>query len=131
MKKAQTDTAKSRSLVLGANDKKMFVSGNKPEVKKPVSSAAAPKGAAPKPAKKPTQNASLTGMPSERAGTGPTTSRSLRSFRSLRSLHSLCFLIRSTYERRLHLHEERCMDVVVHGTVQKTLVVRDVDEADE
>mmetsp|Transcript_2203 Transcript_2203/g.5157 ORF Transcript_2203/g.5157 Transcript_2203/m.5157 type:complete len:467 (-) Transcript_2203:338-1738(-) len=62
--KAQTDTAKSRSMVLSPNDKKMFVSGSKPEAAKIASSV--PKRVAPKAAAKPkAQNASLHGMPSE------------------------------------------------------------------
>lgn len=66
MKKAQSETAKTRNLVLAANDKKMFVSGSKPEANKLVSSA--PKKAASRPAAKPAppQNTSLAGMPSEK-----------------------------------------------------------------
>ena len=69
-KAAQTDTAKSRSLVLAANDRAMYKSGNKPEVKKLVSSSVMPKkkpraSAAPSAKSSIPQNTSLTGMPSD------------------------------------------------------------------
>jgi hypothetical protein len=78
--KAQTTAAKGRSMVLAANDKAMFVSGDKPHAKKIVVPArAAPKAAAPKPVP---QNASLMGMPSERAMGGQTARASTRPLSS-------------------------------------------------